>query len=256
MTDQTVNLAVTVSSSIQPVTYRWRKGSTALVDGARIQGAEAAVLTLSALEVADAGSYSVEIANEVGAITSSAAALTVTPRNLAPTLDPLADVTITEDAAATSVALSGITDGNGGGQSLTVAATSSNPSILPNPVVTYATPNATGSLALVSAAGRSGTVTVTVRVRDDGGIVDGAPDTVERQFTVTIRPQNDAPTLDALSAVTIVDLGVESGASLVDALSVNPPNGVLRECRLLGLRPRRSHPAHAGVGVQRAILLA
>lgn len=228
VTDQTVNLAVTVSSSIQPVTYRWRKGSTALVDGARIQGAEAAVLTLSALEVADAGSYSVEIANEVGAITSSAAALTVTPRNLAPTLDPLADVTITEDAAATSVALSGITDGNGGGQSLTVAATSSNPSILPNPVVTYATPNATGSLALVSAAGRSGTVTVTVRVRDDGGIVDGAPDTVERQFTVTIRPQNDAPTLDALSAVTIVDLGVESGASLVDALSVNPPNGVLR----------------------------
>ena len=228
VTGQALTLSVVATSSIQPVTYQWKKSGVNVVESTRIQGANSARVTFSGLELADAGDYTLEVVNEAGAVTSSTAVLTVTPRNLAPTLDEITDKSIVEDAPATTVALSGITDGNGGGQSLVVTATSSNPLILPNPVVTYTNPSATGSLALVSAAGKSGTVVVTVRVQDNGGTVDGAVNLIERQFTVSVLSQNDPPTLNALSAVSVLDSGVEPGTSFVDSLSSSPTNGVLR----------------------------
>ena len=228
VTGQTLTLSVAATSAVQPFTYQWRKGGQNLSDGGRIQGANAAFLTLTGLELADAGAYTVVIGNAIGSVTSGTATLTVTPRNLAPTLDEITDRTIVEDAAATVVPLAGIADGNGGGQTLTVTATSSNPQVLPNPVVTYSTPAATGSLALVSASGKSGTAVVTVRVQDNGGTVDGAVNAVERQFTVTVLSQNDAPTLDALSAVTVLDAGVEPGDAFVDSLASLPAGSVLR----------------------------
>lgn len=127
--------------------------------------------------------------------------VTVTPVNDAPTLDALADPpAILENAPAQTIALTGLTAGPGeSAQALTVTATSSNPALLPDPTVTYSSPDANGSLTYTPVSGQSGTATITVTVRDDGGTANAGADTFTRTFTVTVTPVNDPPTLDPIA---------------------------------------------------------
>ena len=206
-TGQTLLLSVASISSLQPISYQWQKDGTDLANDSRITGAQSAELSIAALGASDGGNYSVVVANPAGSVTSVNAVVTVVPFNNAPTLNALGALARLEDASASSVALSGISDGNGGTQTLTVTATSSDTSLIPTPIVQYASPDAAGTLLVSSVAGRSGTATVTVRGQDDGGTVDGGLNFVEQQFLVTVMPVNDAPTLSAPSNVTISDLG-------------------------------------------------
>jgi hypothetical protein len=228
VTGQRITLSVVATSPLQPLDMQWRKNGQNLADGDRVQGANSSFLTLSGLESSDAGEYSVVVVNPFGSVVSTASVLTVTPRNLVPTLDEIPDSTINEDAAATSVALTGITDGNGGTQTLAVTASSSNPQLLANPVVTGSPSSGSVALSFSPVPGKSGTALVTVRVQDGGGTVDGAVDFVERQFTVTVLSLNDAPTLDVPGAVSVLDEGVESGNPFVDSLSGLPAGSILR----------------------------
>lgn len=61
-----------------PLSYQWSKDGTPLSDGGRIAGATSAMLTISSLQDGDAGSYTVEITNSAGNLTSDPATLTVT----------------------------------------------------------------------------------------------------------------------------------------------------------------------------------
>ena len=124
------------------------------------------------------------------------------PSNLTPTLDALPNLTINEDAPQQFVALSGISAGEGETQALRVTATSSNTAIIPNPSVSYVSPNPQGSLSFTPVANRYGVVTVTVDV-EDGGLDDNLNTTADngkfsRSFTVTVNPVNDAPTMTSL----------------------------------------------------------
>jgi hypothetical protein len=216
---RTVLLSVSATSSLQPVTYIWRRGGIALVSGGRLSGTATGELSIQNVQLSDAGSYTVDVSNTAGSVTSSAATLTVVPLNLAPTLASIPALVRLEDAAASTIALSGIDDGNTDlSQSLTVTAVSSNPTVVPNPTVTYNSPQATGSLTVIGASGRSGTATITVRVRDDGGTLDGGVDSVERQFVVTVTPVNDPPTLSLPANVTMSD----TGAALPGAANTTP----------------------------------
>jgi hypothetical protein len=125
--------------------------------------------------------------------------------NTVPTLDPIADVTLDEDAGARTVNLTGIGDGDGDSQALTVAVLSSNPGLIPIPTVTYASPSATGNLIFMPVANAHGTATVTVTVRDSGGTKKGGVDTITRGFTVTVNAVNDAPSASAQSLSTNED---------------------------------------------------
>ena len=79
--------------------------------------------------------------------------VTVNAVNDAPTLDAIADpAAIDEDAAQQTVNLAGISAGGGESQTLQVTATSNNTGLIPNPTVTYTSPNATGSLAYTPVA--------------------------------------------------------------------------------------------------------
>lgn len=82
ITAQPQNQTVTVSSSAiftvsangtQPLAYQWQR------DGANIQGATSANLTIASTTMSDAGSYRVIVSNSVGSATSNAATLTVNP---------------------------------------------------------------------------------------------------------------------------------------------------------------------------------
>ncbi len=125
--------------------------------------------------------------------------VTVNPVNDFPTLNAIADVTKNEDAPQFTVDLRGITAGGRegeGGQTVTVTAVSGNPALLPDPVVNYQTPNASGSLSFSLAPNASGDAAVTVRVDD------GQAQTV-RRFTVKVNPVNDAPALDPIPSLRL-----------------------------------------------------
>ncbi len=60
-----------------PFSFQWFKGSTALSDGGRISGSEAASLSIANAVTNDDGSYSVIFSNPVGSATSAPVTLTV-----------------------------------------------------------------------------------------------------------------------------------------------------------------------------------
>lgn len=114
--------------------------------------------------------------------------------NRPPTLNALSNLTLSEDALTQTVALSGIGSGSSTeSQSLAVTAVSSNPGLIPNPTVSYASPSATGSLSFKPVANGSGTTTITVTVNDGQSVSN----LFSRSFLVIVNPVNDAPVVNA-----------------------------------------------------------
>jgi hypothetical protein len=149
----------------------------------------------------------------------------VSTADLPPTLDPIADVSL-EQGATLTVPLTGITAGPGETQTLTVEALSSDPTLVPPPVVRYDSPNTTGSLEVTASATAAGSTTILVSVSDGPGVFPG----VTRSFIVTVTAANKAPTLDPLGAVSVAEdalpqvvslSGISAGAGESQVLSVS-----------------------------------
>jgi hypothetical protein len=121
-----------------------------------------------------------------------AAQLKVQAVNDTPALDALSDITINEDVAAQSVTVTGIRAGENETQDLRVTVTSSDTGLIPNPSVTYTSPESTGSLSFTPVANQSGTATITVTVEDSGRDLDlNTTDdnlTASLTFDVTVQP--------------------------------------------------------------------
>ena len=98
-----------------------------------------------------------------------------------PTLGSIGNVAIKMNKTeATPVSLSGISAGDGDVQAITVTASSSNKSLLPDPTVEYTTPNSFGTLKINPLRGQFGESRITVTVRDQGGL------SVQQNFTVNV----------------------------------------------------------------------
>src|SRR5688572_19571814 len=93
--------------------------------------------------------------------------VTVANLNRAPTLDPIADVTVDRNAPQQTVLLTGISSGAASeAQPVQVTASSSDPTLVPHPTVAYTAPSFTGALFFTPAANRSGQAVITVAVYD------------------------------------------------------------------------------------------
>ena len=103
-------------------------------------------------------------------------------------MDQPENLTLPYNPGQQKVQLTGIGDGNDGTQEITITATSSNTTIMPNPAVDYTWPASTGELIFTPAADKSGKVTVTVTLTDNGGTAGGGLNTKIYSFTVTIDP--------------------------------------------------------------------
>ena len=158
--------------------------------------------------------------------------VTVNPVNQPPTLNPLNNLTINENAGLQTVNLSGITSGATNEiQTLTVTATSSKTSLIPNPTVSYTNANTNGTLTFTPVANGFGQATITVTVNDGGA----SNNIVTRTFTVTVNAVNQPPTLNPLNNLTInenagvqtVSLsGITSGATNeIQTLTVTATSG-------------------------------
>jgi hypothetical protein len=117
--------------------------------------------------------------------------------NVPPTLNPISNVLLAQNAGTIFVSLGGISSGSPTEvQPLTVTATSSNPALIPNPTVSYSSPSSSGTLAFTPAANSSGTATITVTVNDG----QSANNLISRSFVVTI---NSPPTLNPIPSMSV-----------------------------------------------------
>ncbi|MVM39635.1 hypothetical protein GO730_21860 [Spirosoma sp. HMF3257] len=111
----------------------------------------------------------------------------VEPVNDAPTLNTIPDAQVAAQGFPLTVSLSGLSSGKlNETQSLTILAVSSNPSLVPNPVVAYSPGSTTATLTMTPTAGQSGVVTITVSVQDDGGTANSGVNMLSRVFSVTL----------------------------------------------------------------------
>jgi hypothetical protein len=104
--------------------------------------------------------------------------------NIPPTLTAISNpASVCESSGLQTVNLTGIGTGSmNETQTLTITATSNNTGLIPNPVVSYVSPAATGSLSYTPVAGISGTAIITVTVNDGAS----NNNTIVRVFTVTV----------------------------------------------------------------------
>ena len=114
--------------------------------------------------------------------------------NQPPTLAPISNLTTNEDAGLVTVSLTGISAGGGENQTLTVTATSGNTALIPNPTVTYTSPDTTGTLTFAPVTNASGTAIITVIVRDNGGTANGGVDSKTNTFSVSVTVTQHAQT--------------------------------------------------------------
>jgi hypothetical protein len=167
---------------------------------------------------------------------SSEAVYTVpqTILNYQPTLDPIGNVTVNENTGPQTVDLTGISSGSPTEhQTLTVTAFSSDPKTVPNPTITYTSPNPNALLTFTPAPNAAGVVTMTVMV-DDGGTVSN---TIIRNFTITVNPLNNPPTLDPLNNLTIAE---NSGGHTVNLSGIS--SGAANEIQTLTVTAASSNP--------------
>ncbi len=112
-------------------------------------------------------------------------AIIVNPVNDPPTLDPIDNIVISQNAGPQTIPLSGISAGNSNEiQTVTITATSSNPALIPDPAVSYTSPNPAGTLRLQPATNAFGSALITV-VASDGQPTNS---TITRSFSVTVNP--------------------------------------------------------------------
>jgi hypothetical protein len=125
---------------------------------------------------------------------------------------------IARNAGQQTVNLAGITDGGAGeNQTLTITATSNTHALLADPVVTYTSPQATGTLTYTPIANQSGSAVITVTVND--GL-----NTVARTFTVLVTPSGQTYTVG-----TTADHPAGSPASFAECTSATNTTCALRD---------------------------
>ncbi len=174
-----------------------------------------------------------------GSLNSSSAtvSITVNPVNDVPTLNTIANpAAINEDTGLRTISLTGIGSGaSNESQTLTVTATSNNTAIIPHPVVTYTSPNTTGSLAYTPVADANGSAVITVTVNDG----QASNNIVTRTFTVNVTAVNDTPTLDAISNPAAIN--EDSGIQTIDLTGIG--TGAANESQTLVITATSNNPS-------------
>ncbi len=145
------------------------------------------------------------------------------PAILPPMLDAIPNpLPLDEDDAEQSIQLTGIVKGRQTGPQLQISASSSAPTVVPDPTISYSG-GGQATLTYQPAADAVGSAVITVRVVDagDNGLFDDGDDGVtERNFTVTVQPVNDPPDFTLGNSITVTQkAGLQTVTDFVNNLS-------------------------------------
>lgn len=114
--------------------------------------------------------------------------------NSPPTISPVLSDSLYEDFSSHFIPLAGIFDGDYYAvQNLSIYAISSNPFILPDPIINYVPNNSIGTLQLTSISNSVGLATIDIIIKDNGGTANGGIDSTVIAFNITILSVNDPP---------------------------------------------------------------
>ena len=112
-------------------------------------------------------------------------------------------------------------------QTLTVTAVSDNPGLIPNPTVTYTSPDTTGSLSFTPVANQSGTANITVTLMDNGGTLNGGMDTFTQTFPVFVSAPtptpSPTPTATTTPSATPTPTATATATPTASATATAPP---------------------------------
>lgn len=215
---QTVNEGANVTFTVvatgtAPLAYQWSKGGTA------IAGATTATLTLNAVTLASAGSYTVRVSNSAGAVTSNPAMLTVNAVAVAPT--------ITTQPQSQTV-------NEGANVTFTVVATGTAPLSYQWSKGSTAIAGATSSTLTLNAVTLASAGSYTVRVSNSAGAVTSNPamltvNAVAVAPTITTQPQSQTVNAGANVTFMVVATGTaplsyqwaKGGADIAGATSAS-----------------------------------
>ena len=152
--------------------------------------------------------------------------ITVTAVNDTPSFTKGGDQTLNEDAGAQSVSnwATAISKGpaDESAQTLTFLVTNDNNDLF----MTQPAVSPTGTLTYTSAANKYGTATVSVALKDNGGVANGGDDTSDVQtFTITVNAVNDAPVAAAKSYTVQTNMKITLSGLLTGATDPNDVAG-------------------------------
>ncbi|WP_254508784.1 cadherin domain-containing protein [Anatilimnocola floriformis] len=150
--------------------------------------------------------------------------------NTPPTISDIANQTTSEDTPLNGIAFT-VGDAQTAAASLTVTATSSNTTLVPNANLTFGGSGANRTLNIAPASNQSGTATITVTVSD-------GTTTTSDTFVLTVNAVNDAPTLAAISNPAALPLN--AGAQTVSLTGITAGGG---ETQGLTVTATSSNPA-------------
>ena len=141
--------------------------------------------TLTLTPAADAhGSATITVTVDDGeAQTSRDFTVNISPVNDAPTLDAIVDWTVIKNTGPFTIDLAGIGSGaDNESDEIQISAESNNPALIPNPDITYSSPDQSGQLTFQPLADATGSAEITITVND------GQPENnlTQVRFTVTV----------------------------------------------------------------------
>ena len=195
---------------------------------------------------------------------SDTATITVSPVNDAPvrTAGAVNNLTVLEDSGTTSLGLSGVTYGPGGGSDETSQTLTFEVTVIPDPnsfgkiyLADGTTQVTTGAYTLAEIQGMrfapvsdatGGPSFFSYTVRDSGGTANGGVDSISESIQISITPVNDAPVLASIGNQTVnegamlsftasatdADLPIQTlsytldAASIALGMSINSSTGV------------------------------
>ena len=138
--------------------------------------------------------------------------------NQAPTLNPIANISLIQGAMSENITLTGISSGSPTErQQLRISASSNNPRLVAVQLGHYNSPASTAVLTLRPSPGGLGTATITVMVNDGGR----SNNIVVQSFTVSL-VANQPPTLDPITNMTVVQTAGTQAMTLTGITSGSP----------------------------------
>ena len=141
--------------------------------------------------------------------------IVVIPVNDAPTLDPISDVSVYEDASLQTISLTGIIGGptNEPDSIIGITIQASNTNLFTSLTANY-TNGTTGTITFQPAANVIGTSIVSVVVQDNGGTNNAGIDATTNSFVITVLRVNDPPALAQITNLVILEDSAEQSVTL------------------------------------------